>query len=353
MFKLGVVGAAVAIAASLAGSVQAAPQDNAFTATNLVADSGTSAAAVDPLLVNGWGLSAGPTTPWWVSNNGTNTSTLYNGAGAKQALTVAVAGGPTGTVFNGSVTDFPVTEGGKTGAARFVFATEGGTILGWSPAVDGTTAIPGVDRSSQGAVYKGLATMNDRLYATDFHNDRVDVFGASFNPVTLAGGFQDAKLPKGYAPFGIQALSGTIFVTYAKQDAARHDDVAGGGFGYVDEFTPDGQLVARVASGGRKNAPPNAPWGVALAPSSFGPFSGDLLVGNFGNGRISAYKDNGGGKWVYKGELRRDDGSVLAIDGLWAIAFGNGTASGPTTSLYFAAGPGGEAHGLFGSIAAG
>ena len=142
-------------------------------------------------------------------------------------------------------------------------------------------------------------------------------------------------------------------MTYAKQDAARHDDVAGGGFGYVDEFTPDGQLVARVASGGRKNAPPNAPWGVALAPSSFGPFSGDLLVGNFGNGRISAYKDNGGGKWVYKGELRRDDGSVLAIDGLWAIAFGNGTASGPTTSLYFAAGPGGEAHGLFGSIAAG
>jgi uncharacterized protein (TIGR03118 family) len=195
--------------------------------------------------------------------------------------------------------------------------------------------------------------LNDHLYATDFHNGRVDVFDASFNPVTLAGGFKDAKLPKGYALFGIQALGGNIFVTYAKQDAAKHDDVAGGGFGYVDEFTPDGKLVARVASGGRKNAPPNAPWGLALAPSSFGPFSGDVLVGNFGNGRISAYKDNGGGHWVYKGQLRRSDGTPIAIDGLWAIAFGNGSAAGPTTSLYFAAGPGGEAHGLFGSITAG
>jgi uncharacterized protein (TIGR03118 family) len=302
--------------------------------------------------VNGWGLSAGPTTPWWVSNNGTNTSTLYDGTGAKQALTVAVPGGPTGTVFNGSAADFPVSENGKSGAARFLFATEGGMILGWSPAVDAATAIPGVDRSAQGAVYKGLATANDRLYATDFHNGRVDVFDASFNPVTLPGGFQDAKLPKGYAPFGIQALGGNIFVTYAQQDAAKHDDVAGGGFGYVDEFTPDGQLMARVASGGRKNAPPNAPWGLALAPSSFGSFSGDVLVGNFGNGRISAYEDRGG-KWVYKGELRRGDGSLIAIDGLWAIAFGNGTASGPATSLYFAAGPAGGTHGLFGSIAAG
>jgi uncharacterized protein (TIGR03118 family) len=210
-----------------------------------------------------------------------------------------------------------------------------------------------VDLSSQKAVFKGLATVNDRLYATDFHNGRVDVFDASFNPVTLAGGFQDAKLPKGYAPFGIQALNGNIFVTYAKQDAAKHDDVAGGGFGYVDEFTSDGQLVVRVATGGRKNAPPNAPWGLALAPSSFGPFSGDVLVANFGNGRISAYKDNGGGKWVYKGQLRRSDRTPIAIDGLWAIAFGNGSAAGPTTSLYFAAGPGGEAHGLFGSITAG
>jgi uncharacterized protein (TIGR03118 family) len=353
MFRASVVAAVVAVAAVLAGSVAAAPQDNAFTVTNLVTDSGSSAPTVDASLVNAWGLSVGPTTPWWTSNNGTNTSTLYSGTGAKQALTVTVAGGPTGTVFNGSATDFPVTQDGKSGAARFLFATEAGTILGWSPGVNPTIALPGVDRSSQGAVYKGLATLNDRLYASDFHNNRVDVFDASFSPVPLAGGFHDAKLPKGYAPFGIQALSGNIFVTYAKQDAAKHDDVAGPGFGYVDEFTPDGQLVARVASGGRKNAPPNAPWGLALAPSSFGAFSGDLLVGNFGNGRISAYKDNGGGHWVYKGELRRGDGTLIAIDGLWAIAFGNGSAAGPTTSLYFAAGPGAEAHGLFGSITAG
>jgi uncharacterized protein (TIGR03118 family) len=353
MFRLGVVGAIVVIAAVLAGSVSAAASDDVFTVTNLVADSGSSAATVDPLLVNPWGLSDGPTTPWWTSNNGSNTSTLYSGTGAKQALTVAVAGGPSGTVFNGSATDFVVSQNGKSGPARFLFATEAGTILGWSPTVNGATAIPGVDLSSQKAVFKGLATLDDRLYATDFHNARVDVFDASFNPVTLAGGFKDAKLPKGYAPFGIQALSGNIFVTYAKQDAAKHDDVAGGGFGYVDEFTPDGKLVARVASGARKNAPPNAPWGLALAPSSFGPFSGDVLVGNFGNGRISAYKDNGGGHWVYKGQLRRSDGTPIAIDGLWAIAFGNGSAAGPTTSLYFAAGPGGEAHGLFGSITAG
>jgi uncharacterized protein (TIGR03118 family) len=353
MIRVGLVAAIVAITAVLAGSVAAAPSDDVFTVTNLVADSGSSAPTVDPLLVNAWGLSAGPTTPWWTSNNGSSTSTLYTGTGAKQALTVAVAGGPTGTVFNGSATDFMVSQNGTSGPARFLFATEAGTILGWSPTVNGTTAIAGVDLSAQKAVFKGLATANDRLYATDFHNDRVDVFDASFNPVTLAGGFRDAKLPNGYAPFGIQALSGNIFVSYAMQDAAKHDDVAGGGFGYVDEFTADGQLVARVATGGRKNAPPNAPWGLALAPSSFGPFSGDVLVGNFGNGRISAYKDNGGGHWVYKGQLRRSDGTPIAIDGLWAIAFGNGSAAGPTTSLYLAAGPGGQAHGLFGSITAG
>jgi len=244
-----------------------------------------------------------------------------------------------------------ISQSGKTGVARFLFATESGMILGWSPAVNGATAIPGVDNSSSGAVYKGLTTMSDRLYATDFHNNRVDVFDAAFKPVTAT--FKDPKLPAGYAPFGIQALAGSIFVTYAKQDGAKKDDVPGNGLGYVDQFTPDGQLVARVASGGRKNAPPNAPWGLALAPANFGVFSGDILVGNFGNGRVSAYQDRGGGKWVFKGQLRHGDQTIVAIDGLWAIAFGNGSAGGPTSSLYFAAGPGGEAHGLFGSITAG
>jgi uncharacterized protein (TIGR03118 family) len=355
MVRVGVlVGAIVAVAALLAGYGGAARQQgNAFTVKDLVADRAPSVAKHDASLVNGWGLTAGPTTPWWSSNNGTNTSTLYDGAGNKQALKVAVAGGPTGTVFNGSATDFVVSQNGKSGAARFLFASEAGKILGWSPAFNGTVAVPAVDRSSRKAIYKGLAILNSRLYATDFHNNRVDVYDASFKPVTPAGRFRDAKVPKGYAPFGIQALNGNIFVTYAKQDAARHDDVAGPGFGYVDEYTPQGKLVARVASGGRKNAPPNAPWGLAVAPSSFGPFSGDVLIGNFGNGRISAYHKRADGTYGYQGQLRRANGKVIAIDGLWGIAFGNGSAAGPTTSLYFVAGPDGEAHGLFGSITAG
>jgi uncharacterized protein (TIGR03118 family) len=342
----------MAAAVLVVGSASSGIADDVFTVHNLVSDTAGTATTTDASLVNGWGLSAGPTTPWWTSNNGTNTSTLYNGGGAKQALTVAVPGGPTGTIFNGSATDFVINQAGKSGAARFLFSTEGGMILGWSPAVNAATAIPGVDRSASGAIYKGLTTMSDRLYATDFHNGHVDVFDASFNPVTTAA-FSDPKLPAGYAPFGIQALSGSIFVTYAKQDAAKKDNVAGDGFGYVDQFTPDGQFVARVAPGGRSNAPSNSPWGLALAPASFGVFSGDVLVGNFGNGRISAYKDLGGGKWVYKGQLRHGDQTLIKIDGLWAIAFGNGAAGGPATSLYFAAGPGGESHGLFGSITAG
>jgi uncharacterized protein (TIGR03118 family) len=248
--------------------------------------------------------------------------------------------------------DFVVSQNGKSGAARFLFATEGGTILGWTPSVNGTAAVVGADRSNVGAVYKGLATANGRLYATDFHNGRVDVFDASFNGVTTSGSLKDAKVAKGFAPFGIQALNGNIFVTYAKQDRDRHDDVAVTGKAYVDEFTPDGRLVARVVNDGRKNAPLNAPWGVALAPANFGTFGGDLLVGNFGNGRISAYAQHGS-RWLFRGQLRGVDGAPIAIDGLWAIAFGNGSAAGPTNSLYVAAGPTGEQHGLFGAITAG
>jgi uncharacterized protein (TIGR03118 family) len=348
---LTIAAAAIAAAVLIAGPASGGIADDVFTVHNLVSDTAGPAPATDAALVNGWGLSAGPTTPWWTSNNGTNSSTLYSGTGVKAALTVSVPGAPTGTVFNGSATDFVVTQSGKSGAARFLFATEGGTILGWSPTVNGTVAIPGVDRSSTGAVYKGLTTMSDKLYATDFHNGRVDVFDASFSPVTAS--FTDPKLPEGYAPFGIQALNGSIFVTYAKQDADKKDEVAGDGNGYVDQFAPDGTFLARVAPGGRKNAPSNAPWGLALAPATFGVFAGDVLVGNFGNGRISAYKDLGGGKWVYKGQLRKGDQTIITIDGLWGIAFGNGAAGGPLSSLYFAAGPSDESHGLFGSITAG
>ena len=325
--------------------------DDIYSVHALVSDgAAVSAPAGDKSLVNGWGLSAGPTTPWWAAHNGTNTSTLYSGVGSKAALTVSVPGGPTGTVFNGKSTDFVVSQNGKSGAARFLFATEAGTILGWTPAVNGTTAVLGAN--SSGAVYKGLAVTNDRLYASDFHNGRVDVYDASLKLITTSGGFKDAKVPKGFAPFGIQALGGSVFVTYAKQDAAAKDDVPVPGQAYVDEFTPDGQLVARVVNRGKKNAPLNAPWGLALAPADFSVFSNDLLVGNFGNGRISAYTKRGA-TWVFKGQLKHANGSPIVIDGLWAIAFGNGSAAGPTKTLYFLAGPSDEQHGLFGSITAG
>jgi uncharacterized protein (TIGR03118 family) len=321
--------AALAVAAALAAGA------NSYTAQTLVTNTS------DPSLVNGWGLSAGPTTPWWVSDNGTNLSTLYGGTGNKVALTVTVAGGPTGTVFNGDSTAF--------GGARFLFSTESGQILGWTAGT--TAATVRADDSSQGAVFKGLTLLNGQLYATDFHNGKVDVFDKSYAPVTTSGGFVDKTIPKGYGPFGIQALNGNIFVTYALQDAQRHDDVQKPGKGFVDEFTPDGTLVGRVAKQGGKNAPLNAPWGLAVAPASFGAFSGDVLVGNFGDGRISAYEQRGA-KWVYRGQLRIGDGSILTIPGLWAIAFGNGSAAGPAASLYFAAGPNDENGGAFGVVTA-
>jgi uncharacterized protein (TIGR03118 family) len=356
MFKIpfrSFVLAGAILTAALAAVAQAGAATDLYAVQPLVSDGGAAAeASTDPSLVNGWGLSAGPTTPWWVSDNGTNVSTLYSGTGAKTPLTVSVPGGPTGTVFNSSTTDFSVSQGGASGAARFLFSTEGGAILGWTPSVNATVALVGADRSNLGAVYKGLATANDRLYATDFHNGRVDVFDASFSLINTPGGFRDPMIAKGFAPFGIQALGGNIFVTYAKQDAAAHDDVPLPGQAYVDEFTPDGQLVAHVVNSGKKNAPLNAPWGLALAPADFGAFGGDLLVGNFGNGRVSAYTQRGT-KWVYKGQLRAADGTPIALDGLWAIAFGNGSAAGPTNTLYFASGPAAEKHGLFGSITAG
>jgi uncharacterized protein (TIGR03118 family) len=348
-FRRTVALSAVAIIVGVAGAAYARTQADIYTVHSLVSD-GAAAPGTDASLVNAWGLTAGPTTPWWAANNGTNTSTLYNGAGTKQALTVSVAGAPTGTVFNGNTADFVVSQNGKSGAARFLFATEGGTIMGWTPAVSGTTAVPAADRSSTGAIYKGLATVADKLYATDFHNGRVDVFDASFNLVP--GGFTDPRIPKGYAPFGIQALAGNLFVTYAQQDGAKKDDVAAPGQGYVDEFTPAGQLVAHVVNSGKKNAPLDASWGLAIAPADFSVFGGDLLVGNFGNGRISAYAPRGDA-WVFKGQLKHADGSPIAIDGLWAIAFGNGAAAGPASTLYFLSGPSAEAHGLFGSITAG
>src|SRR5438874_4550987 len=318
---------------------------------NLVSDGAVPADFVDPALVNAWGLVASGTSPWWVADNGTDLSTLYNGnTGAKVPLTVSVPGAPTGIVFNGGA-GFVITNGAARGPARFIFAGEDGTISGWNPGVAPRSAVTAVDNSASGAVYKGLAIAStaagDRLYATNFHAGTVDVFDASFHPVL--GGFTDAALPPGYAPFGIRHLGSTIYVTYALQDADKHDDVAGVGHGFVNAFDTEGNLLRRVASTGRLNSP----CGLAVAPADFGTFSGDLLVGNFGDGHINAFDPGhfrGDGELRPRGQLHAADGPPITIDGLWAIAFGNGAAAGPTNALFFTAGPFGEAHGLFGKL---
>ncbi len=347
-----VAGALRASGAAASGAVE-----NGYTVHNLVSDQAGVADHTDPNLVNSWGITAGPATPWWVADNGMNVSTLYNGDGVAQfpptPLVVGVDGGPTGTVFNGDSSAFVIDDGaGHSGSARFLFATEGGTIRGWSPAVPppplSTQSFVGpndADQSGAGAVFKGLALVGDRLYATDFHNAKVDVFDGSFHLVS--GGFVDPKIPDGYAPFGIQAIGGNVFVTYAKQDATARDEIDGQGLGFVDEYSAAGALIARVAQHGQLNAP----WGMAMAPSNFGEASGDLLVGNFGDGRINVFEQRKSGKFEPKGQLRSGEDHKITIDGLWGIGFGNGAGSGATNALYFAAGPDDEAHGLFGRIA--
>jgi uncharacterized protein (TIGR03118 family) len=310
----------------------------------LTSDRAGAADNQDPNLVNAWGLAAGPTSPWWVADNGSNLSTLSDGTGKPLPLVVRVAGAPTGTVFNGTPNAFPV----NGAAGLFLFDTEGGTILGWNT---GTAAMQEVDMSSAGAVFKGLAIATTpagpRIYATDFHNGAVDVFGADWQPVKHAG-FKDRSLPRHYAPFGIQAIGKRIFVTYAKQQAHSDDEAHGHGLGLVDEYDLTGHLRARVARHGRLNAP----WGLAMAPANFGRFSGDLLVGNFGDGRITAYGRRHG-HFVPAGQLRAAGGKPVQIDGLWALEFGMGAANnGPTDSLFFTAGPNDEKHGMFGTIRA-
>jgi uncharacterized protein (TIGR03118 family) len=326
---------------------QARPE-NEYVVHNLVSDGTIPADHVDTNLVNAWGLSRSATSPWWVADNGTNLSTLYNGSGMPQSLVVHVPGAPTGTVYNGGPS-FVVTNDVVSAPARFLFATEAGTILGWSSAVDATTAEPALDRSSVGAIYKGLAiattTSGDFLYAADFHNNRVDMIDGTFTIVTPDGAFVDPHLPQGYAPFGIQNLQGRIYVAYAKQDENAVDEVHGPGRGIVSVFDTQGRFIARVVNRGFLNAP----WGMAIAPAGFGRFSGDLLVGNFGNGRINAFDLATGG---LRGTLRLPDHRPVEIDGLWGIGFGNGAGAGPTNTLFFAAGPDDESHGLFGTITA-
>src|SRR4051794_39009146 len=335
------LGAVVILAALVrAAPASARPTRGEYEAHNLVSNVPGAADNVDPNLVNAWGLAAGPTSPWWVSDNGTDRSTLYNPAGTRLPLVVDVPGAPTGTVFNGTPGSFLV----GANAATFIFATESGTILGWN---GGTPATEGADRSPAGAVYKGLAIAQTptgpRIYATDFHTGAVDVFDSAWQPVPHAG-FVDRFLPRHFAPFGIQTIGDRIFVTYAKQQAGSDDEAHGQGLGLVDAYDLTGRVFARGAQFGRLNAPGGPAWG----PANFGRFANDLLVGNFGDGRITAYHEVRAHRFVPAGQLRVRGGHRLTIDGLWALQFGMGAVNnGPTDSLFFTAGPNDENDGLF------
>ena len=317
----------------------------------------------DPNLVNAWGLSHSPTGPWQISDNGAGLSTRYkgNGMGVPPVVTIPLPGGgpggaPTGNVFNGT-NGFVVMQGSASGPSQFLFATEDGTISGWNPNVDLTHAIIAVDRSTvrqgkfRGAVYKGLALGQNSsgpfLFATDFRFGTVEMFDTTFH---LVKSFTDPALASDcpirgqcFAPFGIQNIGGKLFVTFALQDAAHHDDVKGVGNGFVDVFDTSGTMLQRFASQGTLNSP----WGLAPAPGGFGTVSNDVLVGNFGDGRINAFDPASG---AFLGQLQGQNGQPITINGLWGLAFGNGGLAGATTTLFFAAGLNDEADGLFGSI---
>jgi uncharacterized protein (TIGR03118 family) len=359
------MGAAVAPA----GASPADGQNSAFVQVNLVSNQPGVAPLTDTDLVNAWGLAASPGTdqapgsPLWVSDNGSDKATLYNNGTAttvsKVGLTVSVTGAaPTGQVFNTDTNpnDFVVTDAnGHSGRAAFIFDTENGTIDGWSPGVGvapGDTPPSKVTEVARdngaNAVYKGLATAqasdgHTYLYATNFRSGRVEVYDSTFTPVELPGGlFVDPRLPAGYGPFGIQEIGGQLYVSFAKQDATLHDDVAGQGNGFVDVFTNDGAFVKRLITRGALDSP----WGLALAPNGFGNFGGGLLVGNFGNGHINVYNPNNGARL---GDLRQPNGRPIVIDGLWGLRFGNGNAA-KTGELVFSAGPNDESDGLLGKI---
>jgi len=333
-----------------------------FVQANLVSDGATPAAHTDPHLKNPWGIAFNPDGFWWVSDNHSSVSTLYDAAGNPSPpppgtpLVVNIptpdnpagGGAPTGIVFSGG-DGFVVTKDGKSGPSRFLFATEDGTIAGWAPNVDFTHAVIGADSTDTDASYKGLALATtpagDRLFAADFHNHRIDVFDSSFMPVHLApGAFSDRRVPADFAPFNVQNLGGKLFVTYAKVDASGEDEQAGPGLGMIDVYSTSGRLLDRFARGGALNAP----WGLAQAPEHFGRFGGDVLVGNFGDGHILAFDRHG----HFDGFLKGADHNPIEIDGLWGIGFGNGKQAGPTDTLFFAAGTNDEADGLFGSLTA-
>jgi len=347
-----------AAAQSATPNVGANPDANLVNATlvdatpvNLISDIanvGTNPATPDTNLVNPWGLAASPTGPWWVSDNGSGHATLYDGTGSPKPLVVSIpqwdgapGGNPTGIVFNGTA-DFAI--GGN--ATHFLFATEDGTIQGWS---GGTSTVISPVNNFPNAVYKGLALASaggaNYLYAANFRAGSVDVFDKNFASHSFGPhAFLDFSMPAGYAPFNVANVGGgKLAVTYALQDGAKHDDVAGIGHGYVIIYDTQGKRLFRL-----QHVPYlNSPWAVVIAPASgFGAFGGDFLVGQFGSGAIVAYDRKGD----FEGLLFDPAALPLRINGLWGLGFGNGTGSGPTTTLYFTAGVFGEAHGIFGSI---
>jgi uncharacterized protein (TIGR03118 family) len=342
-----VVAGLVAALAAPVGPATAAPTANRFDQINVVSDLPGVAPILDPLLVNPWGLALSPTSPLWVANNSSGTATLYRGDGGgtpfvKVALEVTVTNGaPTGQVFNGT-TSFQVPTPLGPRPAVFIFDSQTGDITGWNPA-NGTTAV--VAAHSDDAVYTGLALLQTPsgpfLLAADFRHARIDVFDGNWNRVNVGSAFTDPALPSGYAPFNVQVLGGAVYVSYALQGEDGEEEVAGHNLGFVDKFTDFGQAVQRIASRGNLNAP----WGLAIAPPSFGRFAGALLVGNFGDGKIGAYADNGD----FLGFLRDRNNDVLSIDGLWALLPGT-AASGGTNAVWFSAGPDEETHGLLGII---
>jgi len=322
---------------------------NGYVQTNLTSDLPGLAANQDPNLVNPWGLVAGPTTPFWTSDNGTGLATIYPGSGKPASLVVTIpaapgsdSGDPNGIVFNTG------SAAGNFAKSSFIFANESGSIAAWSGGATAVTEATG----AAGSIYKGLAinTNGTMLYAANFGKNQIDVFDGGFNPVTLATtAFKDPNLPSGYAPFNVQNIGGLLYVTYAATNGGR-DETDGPGLGFVDVYDSNGTFQKRLVSQGALNAP----WGLALAPATgFGTLSGDLLVGNFGDGAIDAYNQTSG---KFESALTDANGNPIMIPGLWGISFGNGSQGTSQDALYFNAGvptPGGsdvESHGLFGEL---
>ncbi|MGC2462741.1 MAG: TIGR03118 family protein [Steroidobacteraceae bacterium] len=323
---------------------------------------------IDANLQNPWGIAVAPGLPFWIDDNNSNLATLYSGTGeivtnevtgstdvgiAIPASAAGVQSNPTGQVYNGAGGFLiPTSKGRET--ALFIYDGEGGTIAAWAQD-SGATAVTayddGVANGTNHAVYKGLAlgTVDGAtyLYATDLHNNKVDVFDTNFSkPAAMQGKFIDPNIPNGFVPFGIEAVNGQLYVTYAMQDPAMHDEVTGAGLGYVDIFDFNGNFISRFASAGALNAP----WGIAVAPAGFGSLAGDVLVGNFGDGTINIFTANGSSLATSVGPLTVINGGTLAIPGLWSLVFGNGDSDKPLTTLFYTAGFADQTDGVFGSI---